>query len=121
MRRTIDKHNNFGTIWSCRTADFTIRLVLAEPFEAYDGDDEDNAIQEALNSGDLVMFDSRVEVYADHHEDLCLGAAYLGASVYKDGETWTFIKGWYFLDMLNEACTEARETINNMPKLRAVK
>lgn len=49
-----------------------------------------------------------------------LGTAYLGASCYKTGETHQFIRSGYFRDMLKEACDEARELLNNMPKLRAI-
>lgn len=114
--------NNFGTIWSARTTNFTIALELQRSHEKYDGDDDDGSIQAELDSGELVMFDSRVVVYLNNDDDTEIGRDYLGSSVYKDGETHQFIKDGYFRDMLKTACNEARETIKemraNLPTLR---
>lgn len=115
IKRTLDKHNDFGVIWRCQTPNFYISLTLSESFEAYDGDDENGEIQEAINSGELVTFDSKVSVEYDGVE---IGTDYLGASVYKSGETLRFIKDGYFRDMLATACNEAREHVANLPRLR---
>lgn len=121
MRRITDTRNNFGVIWSCRTANFEVYLKLDEEYGyKYDGDDEDGTIQLGLDEGDLVAFSASVEVYADEWPDLCIGVDHLGGSVYRDGETHKFIHDGYFKDMLKEACDDARRTINNMPKLRAL-
>ena len=120
MRRYLDKRNNFGTIWSARTRNFVVSLILEQSFEKYDGDDEDGEIQRELDAGDLVMFDSKLvvecELDGESHE---IGADYLGASVYRDGETAQFLKDGYFRDMLAEACREAREYVAQLPRLRS--
>lgn len=120
MRRYIDKHNNFGRIWMAQTAHFTISLILEESFQAYDGDDESGEIAEKLNNGDFVMFDSKVvvEINIDGANNITIGADYLGNSVYEDGKTLQFIHDGYFQDMLNLACSQARDFLANAPKLR---
>jgi hypothetical protein len=118
MKRYLDKHNNFGRIWSARTPNFTISLILEQVFEKYDGDD-DGETQAALDNGDMVTFDSKVIVECCIDDDLIeIGSDYLGASVYRDGETLQFMKDGYFMDMLKCACAEARVFVENMPKLR---
>lgn len=121
MRRTIDKHNNFGRVWTAETKHFTISLILEQSYEKYDGEDENGEIQAALDCGDMVMFDSKVvvECAVNGTNLIEIGADYLGASVYNDGETLQFMHDGYFHDMLNLACSQAREFMAKSPKLRA--
>lgn len=119
MKRTIDTHNNFGRIWTARTRNFTVSLILEQSFEDYDGDDADGEIERELKEGDLVMFDSKLVVECDFDgESVEIGSDYLGSSVYKDGETAKFIHDGYFRDMLATACEQARTFLANAPKLR---
>jgi hypothetical protein len=115
MKRYLDKRNNFGTIWSARTRHFTIELRLTQTFEEYDGDDNGET-QAALDKGVFVMFDSELVVEYDGVE---IGRDTLGASVYRDGETFRFIWDGYFRDMLANAIAEAREHFADMPRMRA--
>lgn len=121
MKRYKDTRNNFGRIWSAQTANFCVMLILEQSSEKYDGDDENGEIQAALDCGDMVMFDSKVVVETNiNGKDIEIGADYLGASVYKDGETLQFIHDGYFQDMLNLACSQAREFLADMPRLRSI-
>lgn len=127
MRRYIDKNNNFGIIWSasCR-ANLSITLSLIEEHGyQYDGDDEDGSIQRDLDNGDLVAFMSIVQVFwynSTLQKDIAIGSAALHGSVYKDGETHQFVHDGYFMDMLKDACGEARQYIaevrETLPALR---
>lgn len=120
MKRFIDTRNNFGTIWTARTANFTVSLILERSYEKYDGDDENGETQAALDCGEMVMFDSKLIVETViNGEDIEIGADYLGASVYADGETHKFIHDGYFADMLNLACSQARDFLADVPRLRA--
>lgn len=118
MRRWKDPHNDFGTLWTAATRNFRVEWITEESFEKYDGDDEDGSIEEGLDSGELVMFDSAIKVFD------CLGreisADYLGASVYRSGDVLQFIHDGYFMDMLNIACLRAREYYSKRPTLRLV-
>ena len=121
MKRFLDTRNNFGTIWSARTANFTVYLILERSYEKYDGDDENGEIQAELDSGEMVMFDSKLVVETDiNGESIEIGVDYLGASVYRDGETAKFIHDGYFADMLNLACANAREYLASVPRLRSI-
>lgn len=117
MRRILDKHNNFGTLFSARTARFEVVFTTEESFEPYDGDDEGGEIASALASGELVMFDSKVSVECD---GVTLASAYLGMSVYKSGEVLQFLRDGYFRDMLGEVCDAARAYTARVPHLRTV-
>lgn len=118
MRRIIDHHNNFGSLWTAYTANFTVEWTTEGSFEKYDGDDEDGSIEAGLESGELVMFDSRMTVFDNTGREIA--AAHLGASVYKSGEVIQFIHDGYFKDMLNAACYEAREYLASRPTLRRI-
>jgi hypothetical protein len=122
MKRILDTDNNFGRIWTAETAHFVVSLILEQSFEKYDGEDENGEIQAELDSGELVMFDSKVvvEFYANDKNLIEIGADYLGRSVYKDGETVKFMGDGYFKDMLANACAEARRHVAAMPKVRAI-
>jgi hypothetical protein len=120
IKRRTDKHNNFGIIWRCDTPNLNIYLRLTESFERYDGNDDDGQIQDDLDNGRLVMFDS--ELVVECNEGV-IGRDTLGASVYRDGQTSNFIRDGYFRDMLNIACNEARDYMATyrLPRLRQAK
>ena len=135
-----------GIVWSFETANFIVHLILDhDSYAKYDGDDEDGETQRKLDSGEYVMFESRVEVALkkDDHEEDIIGTSYLGGSVYELGrehEFWTAHRDpdpmnrncsimraargenvsicHYFPGMVAEAIAEAREHIERIPKLR---
>jgi len=97
----------------------------------YDGDDENGEIQAALDSGEMVAFDSTVSVYLKIDGEL-LGQDNLGGSVYyadRIAEFWTahrdsdpanrncsaneYRVGHYFPDMVRAAIREARDEIRS--------
>ena len=92
-------------IWSFRTAKFNVLFSVAPEDIAYDGDDEDGSIQEAINSGELDWFVARVQVL---HNGCELGVDYLGACAYRSSQEFVKI-GDYFRDMVREAVSQARE------------
>lgn len=117
MKRRLNTRNNYGRIWTARTTNFVIALDVERSKEKYDGDDADGSIQAAIDSGEMVYFDSRVVVEFDGDE---IGADYLGSSCYFSGRVSEFLKDGYFRDMLSAACEAARERVAAMPKLRAI-
>lgn len=134
-----------GTVWVFETARFQVRLEI-EPIHGYryDGDDENNETQNALDSGAYVAFESRVIVELDGEE---IGDDSLYGSVYERDNVATFWTdhrdsdpmnrncsimrqarggnvciGHYFPDMVRIAIKEAREhvaAIKDKPRLRA--
>jgi len=136
-----------GVVWTFSTARFEIKLRL-EHIDGYqyDGDDEDGETQAQLDGGELVAFDSSVEVWLD---DECIGRSSLGGSVYGHSnfhEFWTAhrdpnpanrnctsMRGQhpagpnvsichYFPDMVHEAVQEARQYVRAMqgpPRIRS--
>ncbi|WP_420408682.1 hypothetical protein [Hoeflea sp.] len=132
----------YETVWTFNTARFSVSLEIAQEcgFQ-YDGDDETGETQAALDSGDLVAFDSRVVVRLDGRE---VAADHLGASVYRADDVaafWTAHRDkdpmnrnceamraargqnvlicHYFPDMVRIAISEAREALTSLPALRA--
>lgn len=131
----------FQTVWTFKTARFVVALQIAqEPGYQYDGDDENGETQAALDSGEMVAFDSRVIVTLAGLE---VGADHLGGSVYYADDIadfWTAhrdpdpcnrnctigkierggsVVGHYFPDMVRIAIQEARAALSNLPTLRA--
>lgn len=123
-----------GTVWSFRTKRFRVSLIIErERGYQYDGDDQDGETQAELDSGELVAFNSRVEVELDGN---VIGTDALFGSVYKDGEEsdfWTDHRNpnpdnrntlamkerrvcicHYFPDMVREAISEARCYVRDM-------
>lgn len=138
---------SFGTLWKFRTKRFLVRLEFDRDYRyQYDGDDPNGETQAALDSGELVAFNSKVAVYLDGEE---IGADYLGGSVYARDKISEFYTAHrcsdpenrntlaqkaqnrvichYFpgmvLTALNIARDELRERIeaaNELPRLRGV-
>lgn len=122
-----------GRKWKFNAGRFTVSLYLNRAHSyRYDGDDEDGETQAALDSGELIAFDSEVRVELDGET---IGADFLGGSVYYDGresEFWTDHRdpnpehrntlankakrvciGHYFPDMVRQAIAQAREHIRS--------
>jgi hypothetical protein len=119
--------------WTFKTRHFRVELhTTREHGYQYDGDDENGETQAALDSGELVAFDSDVLVYL-RGEDYPIGRDSLGGSVYAVddiAEFWTAHRdpnpenrntsamkarntciGHYFPDMVRNAVKEAREAL----------
>lgn len=113
------------TLWTFKTARFTVKWqVEFDPSYRYDGDDDDGSIQAAIDSGEMVAFDSKVSVWLDGCE---ISADYLGGSVYYAHQVETFRDhvgmnarghGSYFSDMIRTAIKEARATLSDVPRIR---
>lgn len=125
-------------VWQFRTARFLVTLELEhmDGYE-YDGDDENGETQAALDSGELIAFDSKVTVYLDGNE---VGADYLGSSVYGADNFREFYTAHrdsdpnnrntlamkasgrvichYFPDMVRSAIADARKALCNTPRTR---
>lgn len=137
--------SRFGKVWEFRTARFTVSLILEhDRGYRYDGDDEDGETQDALDSGDLVAFNSCVRVELDGET---IAENWLHGSVYGAEEVAEFysahrdedpmnrncsimraVRGanvcicHYFPSMVAEACEEARDHVRSMstpPRVRA--
>lgn len=130
--------SEWHTYWTFETPRFAVCLDLEYQHDyRYDGDDEDGETQDALDSGELVAFDSRVVVYlkGPNGNRVQIASDYLGGSVYNAIGTaafWTAHRTsdasgrncsmnsyrvvHYFPDMVRQAVKLARETI---PTLRA--
>lgn len=138
----------YETVWSFKTARFTVALQIAQDYGyQYDGDDEDGETQAKLDSGEYVAFDSRVVVKLG---SISYGSDYLGGSVYAAGEIaefWTAHRdqdamnrncsimraAWrgegnpdakisichYFPDMVRQSIAEARKLLAEVPHMRA--
>jgi hypothetical protein len=125
------------TLWEFKTARFVVEFAIEiDESYIYDGDDENCEIQNALDSGEFVAFDSRVRVLLDGLE---IGCDYLGGSVYAADDVANFYQdhratdpmnrnceemrkargncsiGHYFPDMINNAISESRDHIANNP------
>lgn len=134
-----------GTVWIFNTARFQVRLEI-EPINGYryDGDDENNETQTALDNGDYVAFESRVIVELDGAEiasDSLYGSVYerdnvkafwtdhrdsdpmnRNCSIMRTARGENVAIGHYFPDMVSIAIKEAREHVARMqekPRLRA--
>lgn len=97
-----------GLLWCFKTDRFAVYWETERSNEKYDGDDVDGSIQRDLDSGDLIMFDSKVYVEFDGVE---IASDYLGCSVYDPDKVKDFIGDGYFRDMVRNACEQAREFI----------
>lgn len=128
--------------WTFRTARFCVSLEINEDVQqVYDGDDENGETQAALDTGKLVMFDSRVCVYLDGR---LIGYECLGASCYFADDVasfWTAHRDsdpmnrncsimrakrgncaicHYFPDMVRIAINEARKALSDVPRMRKI-
>jgi hypothetical protein len=131
-----------GLVWRFSTARFNVDLLIEQEHDyQYDGDDEGGETQSALDSGELVAFNSYVLVTLDGRE---VGRDTLGGSVYAADEVeqfWTAHRDpadaanrnclatkargicicHYFPDMVRSAIGEARRTVrarNPLPYIR---
>jgi len=134
---------NAETVWSFKTARFEARLVIEETHGyRYDGDDADGEVQEKLDSGEYVAFESAVLIFLDGEMiawDSLYGSVYAAGTM---NEFWTMHRspnpmhrncsirrakehsliGHYFPDMVRTAIAEARRYVAGMstPRLREV-
>jgi hypothetical protein len=137
----------YETVWQFNTKRLSVSLRVspAQNYQ-YDGDDESGEVQEKLDSGEYVAFESAVIVELDGKE---IAADYLGGSVYAWNnvhEFWTAHRdrdpmnrncsimraawsaktggqnnvgiGHYFPDMVRTACKEARAYLAGLRQLR---
>lgn len=126
-----------GRVWVFNTDRFKITLDIELDYGyVYDGDDPDGEVQQKLNDGDYVAFDSIVTVYCD---DMEIASDSLGGSVYAYDEMsdfWTDHRsadpmnrncsimraarggnaciGHYFPDMVSQAIKDARRYLANV-------
>lgn len=126
-------------VWSFRLGRVEVTFEIEQDCRyQYDGDDPDGEVQDKLNKGEYVAFDSKASVYIDSME---MGVDYLGGSVYefgKEHEFWTAHRtsppeyrntlaqramnrciGHYFPDMIREAIRQARECKQELDRLQA--
>ena len=137
---------NGEIVWQFKTKNFRVYLEIWPDYSyQYDGDDPHGEIQAAIDSGEMVAFDSRVVVQfmTPTTEYAEIGSDSLGGSVYevgKESEFWTahrdrdpnnrncslmhesrgrnIVICHYFPDMVRQAVREARE---NMKRVQSVK
>lgn len=118
--------NDYNTIWSFKTPNFTITVTAEEEFDLDLSFDETGETTEKINSGDLCAFCAKASVRFHGAE---IGTDYLGGCIYEsprdfrdhvglaiksraDGRNY----GSYFPDMVREAIREAREFIADAKK-----
>lgn len=109
---------HWETIWSFKTARFRITCDVTPE----DSDPADHFFFEenvkAIRSGALDWFIVRMCVTLDGYE---IAADYLGGCAYKSAHDFAHkCRNDYFRDMVRDAVQQARRTLTNAPKLRAV-
>ncbi len=93
-------------VWSFKTDRFTVELFVTEEVGyRYDGDDPEGEVQDKLDSGEYVAFDSEVRVSLDGKE---IAADYLGGSVYALDEVPDFWEAHRSPDFMNRNCSLRR-------------
>lgn len=75
--------------------------------------DEDGSIAERLENGDLILFCAAVRI---HYKGVLIGSSYLGNCIYPTYRD--FLSSNYPLEMTREAVAQARQWLNNTPKLK---
>ena len=137
---------NYGheTVWTFMTPNFEVTLTLYPQHDyQYDGDDEDGETQRQLDEGELIAFDSKVEVRTRGTHSVHLATEWLCGSVYKSDDYEAFYTDHrtssaeyrntlaqkaqrrvichYFPDMVRIAISEARRRLaeHGRFKLRA--
>lgn len=103
----------YETVYTFKTARFTVTLAVAPEYETPDWDDCEAEI-EKINAGELAWFVARVKIECDGRE---VGVDYLGGCCYESVDQ--FRRDNYFYAMVRSACRQARRAIANPPKLRA--
>lgn len=101
------------TVWTFRTRYFSVTLCFSPCDDLDLSWDETGETREGLLSGELSAFDARVAVY---YKGQMVAADYLAQCIYSGLED--FKRGGYFTDMVRQACSEARRTLADRPKLR---
>lgn len=105
------------TVWTFRTRYFSVTLCFSPCDDLDLSWDETGETREGLESGKYEAFDARVAVY---YKGQLVAADYLGQCIH---DSMTALKDFkrsgYFTDMVRQACTEARRTLADRPKLRA--
>jgi hypothetical protein len=118
-------------IWSFRTKRFKVALDATPECDVDLSWDEDGEVREKINADVYSVVTFRVRVLLDGNE---ISADYLGNSIYenvrdfrdhiglaaksrKDGRRY----GSYFIDMVHEAISEARDTLRKTPRVRGSK
>lgn len=125
-----------GTMREFRTKHFR---VVADAIEDCDIDlswDDDGSIRKGLESGKYIAFCARVRVFYKGSE---VGSDYLGGCIYESFEDFMDHRecgkqnrqwaaegkegrcGSYFKDMISQAISEARATLNDRPYIRKQK
>ena len=113
----------YDTIWTFNTKRFTIR-VLAEP-DYSDLDlswDDTGEVSERIENGEYVPYTVKALIEFDGNE---IATDYLGQCIYeniKDFRDHVGSKGKhgsYFTDMVRNVISEARDTLSNVPRMRA--
>lgn len=100
-----------NTVWQFRAGRYTVRLEIEESQSyQYDGDDPQGDTQAALDSGELVAFDSRVVVTFN---GVCIGTAYLFGSVYQAGSESEFWTAHRDPDPMNRNCSIMRAALGS--------
>lgn len=99
--------NSSRPVWQFKTDRFRVSLFVARDRNyRYDGDDEDGETQSKLDSGELVAFDSVVQVELD---DKVIAENHLGGSVYAADEVSDFWTAHRDPDPMNRNCTTMRD------------
>ena len=136
--------NNAEIVWTFATKNFDVRLRVERDWNyVYDGDDEDGSYQAQIDTGEIIAFDSCVEVV---YRGEVIGADYLGGSTYFEhtaSEFWSehrsanpmnrnctlyravhgencVVLCHYFPDMVRTAVRAARAYLASVPKMRNV-
>lgn len=107
----------YETVYTFKTARFTVKLAVAPEYDRPDwdmSDDERAELDRKITSGAVLWFVARVAVYCDGRE---VGCDYLGGCCYENVDQ--FRRDAYFYDMVRGVCRQARRAIANSPKLRA--
>ena len=94
--------------WSFRTKNFEVRLCCERLWNyQYDGDDEDGSYQAQIDTGEIIAFDSVVEIV---YRDEVIGTDYLGGSTYYEHNASDFYTAHRSPDPMNRNCTIYRAT-----------
>lgn len=135
--------SNGEIVWTFATKNFDIRLRVERDWNyKYEGADEDGSYQAQIDTGEIIAFDSAVEVV---FRGEVIGADYLGGSTYYEhsaAEFWTAHRDpnpmnrncslyraargencvicHYFPEMVRQAIAAARAHFASAPKLRNV-
>jgi hypothetical protein len=119
MPKFSNDRRNMGDVWTFETAMLRVVVTAQRDYNyRYDGDDESGEVQDKLDSGEYVAFDTFVRVYLLSDVETPLSVSSLCGSVYTRDSWKDFFTahrcadratgGHYFPEMVREACAEAR-------------